>query len=100
MINGKAGVDVLTGGAGNDIFVFGANDDNDTITDFQIGQDLIRLDGLFAGDTDPNFALFLNDLQAASNNIIISSYLPGVTITVNGISNVNQLHAGDFAVHS
>ncbi|MBL8905229.1 MAG: cadherin-like domain-containing protein, partial [Rhizobiales bacterium] len=49
-IRGGAGSDYLEGGDGNDIFVYGADDeygDADTIVDFDVGTDFLRLeDGL------------------------------------------------------
>ena len=46
MLAGGNGKDVLTGGTGTDLFVFYARADfGDQITDFQAGEDLIRLEG-------------------------------------------------------
>ena len=44
-IRGGRGDDELTGGPGADQFVFSAGDGDDTITDFTVGIDKIRLDG-------------------------------------------------------
>lgn len=96
------GTHTLTGGSGSDTFVFTPNNGNDTITDFQIGQDHIQLDGFFSSNTDPAFTAFLSNLQAQSNGVNTisdSSHLPGLTITLNNVS-VNQLHASDFIIHS
>lgn len=41
---GNAGDDTLTGGAGEDRFIFKDADGADTITDFEIGVDLIKID--------------------------------------------------------
>ena len=38
--------DTLTGGAGEDVFAFGAEQGNDTITDFTDGEDRINLSSL------------------------------------------------------
>ena len=47
-INGRGGNDVLTGGAGNDFFVFNtvpnAASNRDTITDFNVAADTVRLE--------------------------------------------------------
>ena len=43
LLNGREGDDTLTGGADADLFVFGTNSGHDTITDFEIGTDLIVL---------------------------------------------------------
>ncbi len=45
-IVGEGGDDTLTGGGGRDIFEFGAGHGSDTITDFDIGMDLVDLSGL------------------------------------------------------
>ena len=45
-IRGTGGNDTLQGGTGDDIFVFGANHGNDTISDFTDGEDLIDLRGV------------------------------------------------------
>jgi Ca2+-binding RTX toxin-like protein len=42
---GGLGNDYLTGGLGNDIFVIARNEGIDTINDFSVGQDVIRLSG-------------------------------------------------------
>ena len=48
---GSSGADTLTGGAGSDRFLFGAgNLAVDSITDFQIGQDLIEVVGIDFGN--------------------------------------------------
>lgn len=44
-LSGGTGKDTLTGGKGNDQFVLALNQGADTITDFQNGKDLIKLDG-------------------------------------------------------
>ncbi|MDX2307392.1 MAG: peroxidase family protein [Hyphomicrobium sp.] len=43
ILDGGFGDDVLTGGAGRDTFVYGEGYGADTITDFQIGKDLVEL---------------------------------------------------------
>lgn len=52
LINGRDGDDVLTGGWGNDTFVFDHRDsgEDDTITDFTIGDDRIDLDNTEISD--------------------------------------------------
>jgi len=58
-LNGVAGNDTLTGGTGADIFTWSNNDNNDTITDFSIGQnDQIRLGSVnFPGTTSLSSSL-------------------------------------------
>jgi Ca2+-binding RTX toxin-like protein len=63
---GGTGNDLLIGGAGNDIFVFQtANDGNDKIGDFAIGQDVVNLQGLYhdLGISDYNQAVSEGYLQ-------------------------------------
>ncbi|MEQ9624197.1 calcium-binding protein [Coleofasciculus chthonoplastes] len=45
ILTGGAGDDLLTGGKGGDTFVFAAGEGTDTISDFQLGSDLIGLSG-------------------------------------------------------
>ena len=49
-LEGGAGDDTMSGGTGADTFVFGSNHGNDTIADFEDGEDLIDL-SQFAGIT-------------------------------------------------
>ena len=98
-LQGMAGDDILTGGASGDIFVFAANGGNDTVTDFQDGQDLIRLDGIFASSSDQAFLDFVANLQASANGDHTIDGLPGVTITLTGVE-VKTLQANDFVIHA
>jgi hypothetical protein len=45
----QGGADILTGGAGEDVFVFGGDGEMDRITDFELGKDTIDLHGLTDG---------------------------------------------------
>ena len=50
IIAGGAGSDQLAGGAGNDVFVFEFFDDGvDTVTDFKVDEDTIKINGVGAG---------------------------------------------------
>ncbi len=64
-LNGGAGSDALTGGAGNDIFVFAAADGagRDVISDFQSGIDSVDLVGL---GTNFNVLAHLTDTAAGA----------------------------------
>jgi Ca2+-binding RTX toxin-like protein len=44
-LNGNSGLDALTGGTENDVFVLRTNAGTDTVTDFQLGSDLLGLAG-------------------------------------------------------
>ncbi|MDC7267162.1 MULTISPECIES: calcium-binding protein [unclassified Shinella] len=45
ILNGGLGNDVLSGGVGIDTFLFGKNDGDDIISDFEVGRDAIALSG-------------------------------------------------------
>ena len=63
---GQAGDDTLTGGAGRDTFVFTPGSNNDTITDFEIEQDIIRYNlATFVFD-DLNISTSGGDLRIAT----------------------------------
>ena len=47
---GGLGDDELTGGRGDDTFMFALGEGTDTVLDYEIGKDLIGLDGLAYGD--------------------------------------------------
>ena len=53
-LNGNEGIDILTGGEGADQFVFTNMDlaETDTITDFELGIDLIKITGIGFADLD------------------------------------------------
>lgn len=83
-LNGGAGNDVLTGGAGKDVFRFTKSFGNDIITDFQIGEDLIRFS---AGNSEAKtFTQFIGaardtasgveyDLAGDGSNVLVLSGL-------------------------
>ena len=96
LIEGLAGNDMLTGGIGNDTFRFNADEGADTITDFQQGQDLIRLDGTFASSSDQAFLDFVAQLHSAGNVDTFS--VAGTNITLTNV-NVSQLQVSDFVIH-
>jgi len=51
-MHGGESNDTLTGGAGHDIFVFRVDDGHDTITDFNVQEDRLRLIGAERNDID------------------------------------------------
>jgi Ca2+-binding RTX toxin-like protein len=76
VLNGKAGSDALTGGSGLDIFVFDtaldAATNLDVLTDFNVGDDTIRLDdaiftSLVAGALDAGSFISGDNLTAAAD---------------------------------
>ena len=78
---GGAGDDVLTGGAGEDFFAL-ATEGEDTITDFQLGSDLLGLTGLNYEDlTFSNNAIYADDrllvniLNINTENLTIANFV-------------------------
>ena len=49
-LNGGEGNDILTGGGAADVFIFSGPGDDDTITDFQVGIDTLKIYGLTSAD--------------------------------------------------
>ena len=49
-LRGGGDTDTLTGGGGADVFEFVSGSDDDTITDFQVGIDTLKIFGLTSGD--------------------------------------------------
>ena len=82
------GDDTLTGGHGNDTFVFGPSFGDDIVTDFG-GNDRIEFDStVFA-----NFAAVQAAMNQVGPDIVITHGTD--TITLQDI-NVTNLHASDF----
>ena len=97
-LRGGSGNDTLTGGTGSDIFVIGAGDGNDTVTDFENGIDKIHAGTLatsFAGVTvtqdgsdvvvgfgSGSPTMRLQNISAAS--IDASDFLFGVAAQITG----------------
>src|SRR5262249_14945640 len=97
LLDGRGGSDLLTGGAGSDMFVYARGSEgeqNDTVTDFQVGEDVIDLRSANIGDFATLQQLVSSDAQG---NAVISSVFNGVTssITLIGVS-ATQLTAADF----
>jgi len=86
---GQAGDDTLTGGAGRNTFVFTPGSNNDTITDFEIGQDIIRY----------NLATFVFDdlnISASGGDLWIATP-EGDSITLVGLAE-ETLTSADFMI--
>lgn len=64
-LNGGHGNDTLSGGADADLFIFNAisASGNSTITDFEDGQDILRLVGLALPSSDPLSGLNITDVS-------------------------------------
>jgi len=91
VLSGNGGDDKLTGGLGGDTFDFGAmNFGNDTITDFMVGQDHLRIDHTIFG----NFAAVQQHMQQVGDDVVIT-YDGNDSITLQNVQMAN-LHANDF----
>ncbi|MEO0866195.1 MAG: hypothetical protein AAFY39_16805, partial [Pseudomonadota bacterium] len=87
LLNGREGDDTLTGGANTDIFVFQSNSGHDTVTDFNVGEDLIVLRHL---DDFEQVDLMISDTtDGAKINFGDTS------VTLNGVA-ADDLTADDF----
>ena len=83
---GQRGNDILTGGRGADLFVFGSGDGDDTVTDFQIGLDLIRI---------TSGADAFRDLRITSHGDDVRVSFDDVTILLQGVD-ADDLARSDF----
>jgi urease beta subunit len=93
IIDGGNGDDLLTGGAGRDIFVVAEGRGTDTITDFEVGQDLIGLAGGLSFEQ-----LFITQGTGAGNNTSIAPIQGGEPLAIlSGIS-ASAIAADTFVV--
>lgn len=89
-LDGRAGDDVLTGGGGADMFIAARGMGSDTIADFQVGLDKVRLDGTSIHT--------FGQLKAAAKQVgadTVISIGGGETLTLRG-TQVGALREGDF----
>ncbi|MEL7468831.1 MAG: M10 family metallopeptidase C-terminal domain-containing protein [Pseudomonadota bacterium] len=86
---GGTGDDTLTGGADADEFAFSSGDGIDIITDFELGVDVIDLQGLGTGFVD------LNIVDAGGGAQITYDFVTTGQVTLQGISAVG-LKESDF----
>jgi hypothetical protein len=77
-IVGGAGNDIITSGGGKDILQFGANSGNDSIADFQVDNDLIRLESSL-GFADANAVLAAVTYDGLTAELVLSD---GNTLTI------------------
>jgi len=80
---GFSGDDILTGGLGRDIFGFNLGFGQDTITDFQLGEDILRLKSYGVGNYDD--LADLATISVGEDNTSIS-FLDGSSITLVGVT--------------
>ena len=93
ILTGGAGNDELSGGSGADTFVFSliANDGNDTITDFNGAEDVLKFTDVL--DSEPDGDIDLDDLNAqitsvvdnGAGNDVVVTFNNGATITFSGV---------------
>jgi Ca2+-binding RTX toxin-like protein len=82
-LDGGYGSDLLLGGAGRDRFLLSPDEGHDTIQDFQIGQDLIQLEGLAFDQlsfAQGQSALLVQDSQSQKTLFTLQG-LTGTTLT-------------------
>lgn len=92
-LHGKAGNDIVTGGAGADIFIFKPGFGFDTVTDFMAGEglnDIIQLDMSLAD----SFNDVLASASSVSGGTLIDFGTQG-SIMLNGVT-LSSLHQNDF----
>ena len=82
LLDGGAGDDRLRGDAGADIFVFGADAGDDTVTDFETGTDLLRLTDQSGGFASLTITDHGRDLMVSHDGgTILLAGLAGTTLT-------------------
>ena len=84
---GSSTIDLTRVTAGQDVFVFSANNGTDTIHDFRHGEDKIELKGIGVA----SFEELMSNLQSGETNTVIT--FESNTITVIGVT---ELTAADF----
>ena len=87
---GAAGDDYLIGGSGKDTFVFGRNDGNDTIADFEIGRDMVDVRAYREYDSLDD----LNPIQDTDGSVLLQLN-PYNSIRLMD-TDLNKLSDGDF----
>jgi Ca2+-binding RTX toxin-like protein len=92
VLSGGTGTDLLTGGLGGDTFVLGLGSGADTISDFDLAADVIRLDGLPAGVTDFD-SLMAHAAQVGNDTVL--TFEGGDVFTLLNVQ-VGQLSEPDF----
>ncbi|MEM9006678.1 MAG: calcium-binding protein [Cyanobacteria bacterium P01_F01_bin.86] len=92
---GGEGDDTLTGGRGNDTFVFAPTDfGDDTVTDFQVRNDLLDLSDFGFGVSD--ITALLNNAQQLGGDTLLA-FTPDNTVLLQDVQ-ANTLDVGNFVV--
>ncbi len=95
LFDGRGGNDTMTGGLGNDTFVFRINEGSDTVTDFSAGAasgDVIQMAGW--GAAFDTFAEMIA-VGVQSGGDVVFSFGNGQTLTLQNVT-LGNLNAGDF----
>lgn len=95
LIIGGKGDDVLFGGAGADTFQFGRGDGIDTIRDFDIALDTIRLDpGVFVQRSAVAYVDQSGNPVAGHDGtpVLIVSLFSGLQVRLVGVDDISQVH--------
>ena len=81
-MDGGTGDDILTGGRGVDVFIFGSSDGADTITDFRDrGKDMLKF-------VDTQAKAFSDDMVSiVDGNAVVT--VDDTVITLQGVTKVN-----------
>ena len=83
-LDGGRGDDMLTGGTGKDLFVVDQTGGNDTVTDFNVGEDSLLL----------NDGITVSSLQESGNNTLVTLSNGAVMTLENVIStSIDELFA-------
>lgn len=91
IVAGGTGVNTMTGGSGEDIFIVDTSAMIDTITDFSVTDDVIRIRNDEAYDT---FAEVQTAISSVGGNTVIT-FASGGTITLEGVA-ASSLTASNF----
>ncbi|MFQ5948936.1 MAG: calcium-binding protein [Acidimicrobiia bacterium] len=84
-LDGGDGNDILTGGKGSDTFVFGPGSGDDTITDFDLDNDVLSLTGgLVISDTSEE------DVDGDSVTDTVVTFDSGDTVALLGVSGITD----------
>jgi len=91
-LDGQGGNDVLTGGAGKDVFVFENNHSTDTITDFQTGVDKIDLSSISGvGASNVSYNATTHQVQIDTDHNGIADLF---------INSAQVVNSGDYIFHA
>lgn len=98
LLIGGTGNDTLTGGTGADIFWFASSNGLDRITDFTLGEDIIRLNSGLNGQAITDFSSLTGRISQSTEGALIDLGA-GHTLLLAGIE-AGSLSAANFAFMS